>query len=164
MLTQDYLKSVIRYDTETGDFTWLKSVSKRVSVGQSAGYVDEGYLKIKIDGTKYRAHRLAWFYVHGVWPDNLLDHEDGDALNNRISNLRLATRTQNNRNKTMYSNNTSGVTGVTWCNEMLAWRVRLRLNGVNNHLGFFADLEEATIAADGFRQNHHEEFYRENRA
>lgn len=161
MITQEDLKELLNYNEETGLFTWIKDIGYKIKAGSVAGSKYSGYVHIKIAGRNFRAHRLVWLYTYGVWPENLLDHIDGNGFNNRLDNLRQATRTENNRNKSMYSNNKSGVKGVFWCNTRNAWRVRLRLDGTQVHLGFFDDIDEAKIVADRFREDNHKEFYRE---
>ena len=83
------MKDLLNYDPDTGDFTWKVSTSNRVRVGQVAGTLrHDGYIRIKVNGKLYLAHRLAWFFVYGVWPVEFLDHIDQDKSNNRINNLR----------------------------------------------------------------------------
>lgn len=93
------LRALLSYDPETGIFRWLVNRPPNKTAGKEAGSPDDdGYLRIGIDRRRYRAHRLAWFYVHGVWPQMELDHKDTDRTNNRIANLREATRTVNQQN------------------------------------------------------------------
>ena len=95
-LTQERLKSLLDYDPDVGVFRWKWRVSTKVPRDLTAGIkYPRGYIGIRIDGRRYHAHRLAWFYVHGVWPTLDIDHIDGDPSNNRLANLREATRSQN---------------------------------------------------------------------
>lgn len=97
-LSQALLKSMLDYDLVTGVFTW-RDLHGFKNKGKVAGHVNlTGYLRIKILRREYQAHRLAWFYVHGVWPKEFLDHRDGNRLNNAIANLREANAFQNARN------------------------------------------------------------------
>ena len=155
-LTQARLKELLSYDPDTGIFVWIKSTDKRISIGAVAGIVNNrGYRRIKIDGKHRRAHRLAWLYVHGVWPDGELDHMNRDKLDNRISNLRIATRSENLQNTNIRKNNTSGVKGV-WLNKVRRkWVASVHINRKYKHLGHFNTIEEATAA----RQAAEKEFY-----
>jgi len=106
MLTQAELKSQLLYYKDTGMFIWLK-------LGNTAGYVDkDGYRIIKLNQKSYRAHRLAWFYVYGVWPSKQIDHIDNNKLNNAISNLREATQSQQNANRPALNRNLLGIKGI----------------------------------------------------
>ncbi|MFY8047904.1 MAG: HNH endonuclease [Erythrobacter sp.] len=98
-LTAERLRAIVRYCAVTGAFTWTIPPSNHLRlVGAAAGCDKRGYTIIKIDGRGYAAHRLAWLYVHGVWPKLHIDHRDGNTLNNALSNLREATFAQNNAN------------------------------------------------------------------
>lgn len=102
-LTQEYLKSILEYNLETGKFIWLVKTSNRVKIGMYAGTLrNNGYLKININGQLYYAHRLAWLYMTGKWPENHIDHKDGIKDNNKWENLREATYSQNNKNRAAY--------------------------------------------------------------
>lgn len=112
-LTLDRLKELLDYCHERGEFTWKVGISNRIKTSTRSGTVNNsGYLVIQIDGAIHLAHRLVWFYHYGKFPDDLIDHIDGDALNNRIPNLRDVSATENNRNTKMRVDNTSGTTGV----------------------------------------------------
>jgi len=118
MLALDRLKAVLDYDRETGFFRWkISKVGWRGKYiafpGQLAGYKDrDGYWQIIIDGHSYPAHRLAWFYVKGVWPASRIDHHDGDKSNNQWVNLRPATASQNSANSRRSRTNKTGFKGV----------------------------------------------------
>lgn len=100
MMTQKRLHEVMSYNEKTGLFYWLAPTSNRVKVGELAGSVDhEGYVRIKVDGRRYRAHRLAWLYVHGKFPSCVIDHINGDRSDNRISNIRDVTNSVNLQNQ-----------------------------------------------------------------
>jgi hypothetical protein len=114
LLTADKLRTLLDYDPITGVFTWKPGHRGKATGGRSAGYVDKrGYANIMIFRYFYRAHRLAWLHVYGEWPPGFLDHRDGVKHHNWISNLRLATVTQNHANRVRTSKNTSGYKGVT---------------------------------------------------
>ena len=117
MLTAEELRELLRYDPNTGIFRW-KVKQRRVSygVGDVAGSLDSssGYHRIRIDGRDYRASRLAWLYVYGRWPTDEIDHKNTIRDDDRLANLREATRGQNNYNTKRFSTNTSGLKGVCW--------------------------------------------------
>jgi HNH endonuclease len=114
-LTQAELKEHLHYDPETGIFTRLKSIAHRVKIGDIAGclHVGSGYVNIRVFGIHYKAHRLAWLYIHGINPCNDIDHINGNRSDNRIINLRDVTRSVNKQNtRKCSSNNKSGFLGV----------------------------------------------------
>lgn len=172
-LSQECLKECLNYNPDTGIFTWevrpvghfknemsCRSTNTRMA-GKVCGYSDhEGYFSITIGCKLYRAHRLAWLYMTGKWPKDQMDHIDHDRKNNRWVNLREATRKENMKNKTLQSNNTSGVAGVCWNKLAGKWIARIRLDGVHKHLGSFEEFQCAVDARKlaekkyGFHPNH----------
>lgn len=157
MLSQERLKELLHYDPETGIFTWLRSTSVRVAVGDVAGTLSRqsggkrNVIQICIDKRLYLAHRLAWYYMHGAWPELDLDHRDRNSLNNAISNLRCATRKQNMENTGVQSNNTSGFKGVTQSKTTLKWVAHIQHQGRQIHIGVFPTPEEASAAYEAMR-------------
>ena len=147
MLTQERLKELFHYSPETGCFTRLISVCSTGTAGDLAGWVSHnGYLYIGIDYKKHLSHRLAWLYIHGEWPSDEIDHINHIRTDNRISNLREATYIENGRNTSLHSDNTSGVSGVSWNKRANKWRARITVNREEKFLGHFRDFESACIA------------------
>lgn len=116
---QKLLLELFEYNELNGGFVWIKKPSNHanIKVGQNAGCLDKksGYVNIQINGYRYLAHRLAWTYIHGDYPDGeqpFIDHINGVPSDNRIVNLRVSSLEDNNRNVQMNSRNKSGVTGV----------------------------------------------------
>lgn len=150
MLTQAILKENLHYNPETGVFTWAKSKTK-VQKGNIAGYTDcKGYIAIGIDRKLYRAHRLAWLYMTGELPTEMIDHINCIKDDNRFVNLRQATASQNNQNKIISRKNKSGFKGVCWSKTRKAWRAECTKDGERHHLGFFASAHMASIAYQAF--------------
>ncbi len=154
MITQERLKEVLHYDPETGAWRWLKSMSSRIKVGDVAGSTDaKGYTVIGIDGTQPKAHRLAWLYMTGEWPQRHLDHKNGDRADCRWANLREATMAQNNQNCRTPSTNKSGYKGVAFHKATGKWRASISVNNYPRWLGLFESPEAAhqayAAAAEG---------------
>jgi hypothetical protein len=148
-LTHEELKQVLHYDPETGDMTWLKRISIRIMPGRKAGCENvAGYIVTSIFGTEYLAHRLIWFYVHGKWPTNDIDHVNGNRADNRLSNLREATRSQNFQNKRR-GPSISGIKGVRWHAENRKWCAGITISGKTRYLGSFLTKEDA---GDAYRK------------
>jgi hypothetical protein len=137
-LTADRLREVLDYDPETGVFRW--KVSACGLAGQEAGSTNGlGYLRIRVDGKRYVASRLAWLYVHGRWPSDRIDHRDRQRARNPIENLRESTRVQNKANQTRRKDNLTGFKGV----HKVGARYQARFGPKAKHLGLFATPEEA---------------------
>lgn len=142
ILTAQRLKEVLHYDADTGLFTRfpVKGIRGRHCVGS----IPRGYLIIGVDHKIYRAHRLAWLYVYGEWPNDEIDHINGDKVDNRISNLRGATRAQNLQNiSKANSNSKSGLRGIRWDSRNNKWRAAIQVEGKSKHLGCFDQAEQA---------------------
>ena len=147
-MLQSYLKEILSYDKKTGIFRWKIDRSK-VKANSVAGCVGTGgYIQIKVNYKLYKAHRLAWLYVHGEFPKEQIDHINHNRKDNRLSNLRVVSNVENHRNIRMLKNNTSGVSGVYWSDTMKKWHARIRVYGKQKNLGFFSDLDEAKKARE----------------
>jgi hypothetical protein len=140
MLTQDYLKTRLKYDEKTGKFYWIFKQRK----SKIAGHIENtGYERIMINGKHYGSHNLAWLYVYGELPKMVVDHINRNPLDNRICNLRLVTRSQNKQNQKLYKNNVSGFKGVHFCNHRKKWIASIRTNNKRITIGSFNDKEKA---------------------
>ena len=147
MLSVERLRELLSYDPETGKFVWLVKRNNRTPAGLAAGCDrGDGYFRIKVDDRRYPSHWLAWFYVHGQWPKEFLDHINGNPSDNRLVNLREATRAQNAQNVGVKANNKCGHRGVSWNKPARKWIAHIRLNGKSKHLGCFDCVEEAAAA------------------
>lgn len=146
----DLLRSLMAYNPETGVFTRLvatRGKGGRKPIGARAGFLNarDGRFYIDIHGKRYAAHRLAWLYMTGTWPSEV-DHKNRIPSDNRWSNLRVATRSQNNANVGLKSHNTSGVKGVCWDRSRGLWLAQISVDTKRMHLGRFSSKEEAAAA------------------
>lgn len=175
-LTPQRCRDLIDYEPRTGEFTWKRRMPADfscVGVGRDreckrwntryAGRpaftqtTTAGYLVARIDRVRKLAHHVAFAMTHGRWPNGMLDHINGRKDDNRIVNLREASATDNARNAARRSDNSSGVTGVSWCKRRGAWLSRMCLNGRNKHLGYFASVDEAAAARQRAGRGHFHE-------
>lgn len=138
-ISHDEFRSRISYDPSSGKFHWIKARRSHL-VGSEAGYKNgAGYIVITFDGTAYLGHRLAWFYVHGVWPREI-DHIDRNRTNNRLSNLRDCTRTQNQLNRAP-----RGALRVKGITRAKGWGFQAQISDGNRtrYIGAFKTIEAA---------------------
>lgn len=150
--TQSFLREWLDYDAATGIFRWAKEPRPaRPLLGQIAGALKpSGHIYIKLRGsTLFAAHRIAWVWVHGSISDEIeIDHEDGNPANNAISNLRLATSSQQKMNKGVQSNNRSGLKGAYFhaCRKGKQWRSQIKVGASLKFIGYYATAQEAHSA------------------
>ena len=155
-LTQEHLKRLFLYNPESGLFTRLKTTASNAVKGSVAGNRNSrGYVKIKINGREYSAHRLAWLYVYGSFPEAQIDHINQDKSDNRIGNLRKATAPQNQQNVGVRKDNSSGFAGVRWNKQLGKWVANIRVHGIRKHLGCFDDMDAAVQARLNAELLHH---------
>ena len=164
-LSQPRLKEILEYQCETGDFIWKYRTSNRIKINDIAGCkhtTKDGktYILIRIDSVLYSAHRLAWFYVYGNWPLNEIDHIDGNGTNNKLNNLREATREINSKNIRLRTDNKTGHSGINWREDLRKWRVSISIGGKLKYYGCYKHKVDAVIARkmaeyeNGFHLNH----------
>tara|TARA_R110000868_G_scaffold212233_1_gene462209 strand:- start:7 stop:516 length:510 start_codon:yes stop_codon:yes gene_type:complete len=147
ILTQEKLKTLLSYDPDTGILTWRKKFCRSIKVGSQVGTpTSEGYVAFQIGGKKFYAHRAIWFFVHGVWPPEEIDHINHVRNDNRLCNLRLANRLENSHNTQKHEKNFSGHKGVVWHIRNKKWQVQMRFKGKAYYVGQFINLEEAIQA------------------
>lgn len=172
-LSQWFLRECLTYNSDTGFFKWLKRPAEHFKsqaqmkrwnscyAGTIAGGVTGGgYIQIRINNKRYMAHRLAWLYEYGEMPAKELDHLDHDKSNNKIINLRSVSHGENDKNRSMYRANTSGINGV-WFNKFTNnWMAYISVKNKRFHLGMFSTRYAAAYcrhAANikyGFHKNH----------
>lgn len=157
MITFEELNRLLTYDPETGVFSWIFPQKGRR--GNEAGTVtSHGYRQLNLNQKLYYGHRLAWLFVHGKWPAGQIDHINGNGQDNRISNLREATHSENLRNCPLSKRNKSGYKGVSFDNKNRKWQAVINVNGSRHHLGFFLLKEDAVAAIKTAREQLHGEF------
>ena len=158
-LTHDYLKECLTYDDDTGIFTWkerplkhFKSIKSfkfwntRYANKVAGNLGSDEYISIGICNNPYRAHRLAFLYMEGYMPENVIDHIDQNKSNNKWDNLRHVTQKCNAQNCKLSKNNKSGVTGVSLLSKTKKWQAQIKFNKKNIYLGQFNKLEDAVFA------------------
>lgn len=150
----------ISYDPETGIFIRVKASTHR-RVGQVCTVRrPDGYLQVAMGRGNILAHRLAFMLGHGRAPVGEIDHINRDKADNRLANLREATKAQNGANKIPSRRSISGIKGASWCNRARKWRATIRVATRQVHLGFFATAEEAHAAYVEAARKYHGEFAR----
>lgn len=154
MITQSELKKKLIYCHKTGEFFKVNDKSgKNISVGWEEAH---GYKKIYLYGKKYYAHRLAWLYIYGEWPENI-DHIDGNRLNNTIENLRNCNKSINNQNqKQPRSDNKTGYLGVYINSKTGQYIAQIRAYGKNIVLGRYLSPELASNAYISAKRKMHD--------
>lgn len=151
-LTPEEIRQVLIYDPETGIFLWrFPHLHRRHSKEGGVGCLrttpnKPTYRVITIRCWPHLGHRLAWAYVYGDPVPPMIDHVDGNGLNNAIANLRGCTQTQNNANMRLRRTSKSGHKGVSWHTRVGRWRVVLQDHDRHVHVGYFDDLSEAAAA------------------
>tara|TARA_R110000868_G_C10654098_1_gene745239 strand:+ start:245 stop:751 length:507 start_codon:yes stop_codon:yes gene_type:complete len=137
-LSHAKLTELLHYDAKTGIFNRIKGQKRKIAGNQRTHDIS-----IHVNGISYAAHRLAWFYVYEKWPTLEIDHIDRNPKNNKIANLRQATRAQNAQNIDYKRQTHSGITGVVWDN---CWKAVIGVNGKVIVLGKFLNIKDAIKA------------------
>ena len=157
MITQERLKALLHYDHETGVFTWIMS-RPGVKAGTVAGCVHDikgkSYNRIRINRKLIGAHRLAWLYAYGEFPEPEIDHKDGNGQNNALSNLRCVSHKENMKNMRRTSSNTSGATGVSLDKARDSWVACISVGGKNKRIGGFKNIDDAISARESANAEH----------
>jgi hypothetical protein len=156
-LTVDLLNHLFEYDKETGNLIWKRQQSNRIVAGDIAGSLCRGYVYVGINGKKHRAHRII-FLMHKGYLPKTIDHINGDRADNRIENLRAVTANQNQHNRKINSNNTSGYKGVCWDKARNKWKSQVRLEGKLINIGHYDNVEEAAEVVRKTREELHGDF------
>ena len=154
-MDSDFVRKIIRYEPETGKVFWKKrtvdlfksdwscrSWNTKYAEKEIMNIDGKGYNSAFILGKQYRIHRLIWLHCYGVYP-KIIDHINGDRLDNRLKNLREVTSQENHMNMRVSSKNTSGVTGVYYSKKRNLWCAQMKFDGKTYHLGSSKDKEKA---------------------
>lgn len=156
-LTQDALLNMFEY--RDGHLFW-KINKRRVLSGKKAGCIrNDGYVVVRLRQKQYAAHRII-FMMHNGWLPDHVDHIDCNRLNNKIENLRAATKSENLRNACKHHDKGAGPKGVYWNKKSKKWQANLYIDGKLQHLGLFDDLDTATLVVMETRERVHGDFYR----
>ena len=160
-LSQSRIKVLLHYNPKTGNFIWKIRTSNRINIGDIAGCISSiGYVFISVDSILYKAHRLAYLYMTGNFPENEIDHINKNTGDNRWINLRDVTHQENLRNQKLNKRNKSGCCGVSWNSCTKKWRADIMVNQKNIYLGEREDYLESVAARKageikyGFHENH----------
>lgn len=156
----DQLRSLYSYDSSTGVFTRLIDFSNGLKAGSVAGHITRAnrvpYKVIKINKRLYLCHRLAWLFVTGDWPKGLIDHINGDGLDNRFANLRVVTNAQNlQASLKIPKHNTSGFKGASFNSVTGKWVAGISINNKRKYIGSFDCPEAAHKAYMAFKREAH---------
>lgn len=154
MLTQSDLRKEVEYCPKTGDFRWRRWRPGRRQDLSAGTIMGVGYLAIGFRGKTYYAHRLAWLYVYGKWPENYIDHINHDKLDNRIENLKDVSFLANMRNLGRQCNNKTGVTGVSWDSQRGKWYAWIKGKDKTISLGRHTTLFDAACARKSAEQKY----------
>lgn len=172
--TPEELRQLLRYEPETGKLYWKERPASMFKTKQSHGtwntrfagkeaftaVGNHGYRVGRVNYKLLLAHRVIWAIHYGEWPEDQIDHIDGDRLNNRIGNLREATNSENNRNRGIGESNTSGFKGATWVSRRKAFQAQIYVDRRNIFLGYHATAEAAHAAYCEAAKKLHGEFAR----
>lgn len=178
-LTFSQVDALLKYDPETGKLFWKErdlsmfSSSTKLAKTECSRWNNrysgeeafttrhtKGYATGSIYGRMYKAHRVVWLLQFGVWPSGQIDHINGNPADNRVSNLRVVTNSENCKNQRLNTKNTTGVVGVHWNKQCGKWQAQIRIKQAKIHLGLFINFDDAVIARKsaevkyGFHPNH----------
>jgi hypothetical protein len=160
MANLTYEEAIEAFEYRDGELFWRIKPHGSVQIGDVAGKIGKPeYKTFCFKQRRYKTHRVIYLIHHGCMPDEI-DHINGNKFDNRIENLRPVTRSQNQCNKPMMKNNTSGHRCVSWDKRKQAWHVRVTIKGTNYFYGYFNDLEIAALIANEARAKLHGEFAR----
>ena len=158
----EYLQTILEYNPINGAFTWKKNKGCIQKHDKNAGCkTHKNYIYLTIDGESYGAHRIAWYMMTGNDPlDDTVDHRNLNKKDNRFCNLRLATQNNQQHNRSIFCNNTSGYKGVSWCKRTKKWQTSIMINNKRKHLGYYISPIRAAFVYRNAAKELHKEFRR----
>lgn len=160
MITIHELTRRIEYDSTTGMIRWKVPTHKNCSKDWTRGHLSDGYYKVTIHGVDYSVAVIGWALSFGDWPVGIVDHQDGNTLDNSLGNLRLTTPHGNMRNRKLPKNNSTGVHGVYYVKRTGKYKAGIVVDNKYIHLGYFTSIDNAAKARQaaetehGFHINH----------
>ena len=137
------LRSLLDYNAETGEMRWQNYAGFKNKLAKST--TSTGYMRLQIQGKSFLTHRIAWKMIHGTDPVNQIDHVNKNPKDNRISNLREATESQNKWNRPAQQNNTSNIKGVSFWGGRNHWAVQISCRGKRYRKAGFLTAREAEV-------------------
>lgn len=171
--TPEQLRQLLEYDADTGKLFWkarpeemfksyrgFRTFEARFAGKEAFTAKSHGYHVGRIFDVMHMAHRVAWAITYGEWPEEHIDHINLNGMDNRLENLREASRSENLRNIRIFSSNKSGHKGVSWDKKQGKWTARISTGKVYKFLGYFLRLEDAARAYQVAAKKHHGEFMR----
>lgn len=156
-ISAEEINEILEY--RDGQLYWKVSGNGRYPGKKTGCLGSGGYLQVRIKYKLYLVHRLVWI-MHGKKPAPIIDHINGDKLDNRLENLRAVTQSQNSMNRKQRSDNTSGIKGVLWSKHKQKWIGTVGMNYKNYLAGQFDTKEDAAIAVAALREKLHGKFAR----
>lgn len=164
-LTYEKVIEILRYEPENGVLERKLKSGRWKTCGNKP--ICRGYGHVGIGGKLYLAHQLIWLLTYGEWPENDIDHRDRNPMNNKIENLRVVTRQENQHNHGLRRDNSSGYIGVSFNKQRNKYHAQIALNGKRIFLGYYPTAEEAFTAYMLAKIEHHpsspiaQEYYKE---
>jgi len=159
-ISTELLRELFVYDERTGDL-FRKRRTERKAAGTKANKPSQdGRQRVVVGRTTYYAHRIIWQLVYGTAPPSAIDHKNGDASDNRLSNLRLCDDSLNQANRKRPATNSSGLKGVCWNRASQKWQAGIKVRRKSYHLGLFDSPEDAHRAYIEAARLHFGEFAR----
>jgi hypothetical protein len=156
MITKKFLHEI--FDYKNGCLYWKVKFSRKINIGQKAGCdMGNNYFKIVINKKKYLSHRLIYLYHYGYMPE-VVDHINKNSTDNRIENLREATFQQNQYNRKLNKNSSTGIKNVYWNKKTNKWSVRFTIEKKLKHFGCFDNFESAKLISQEIRNKYHGKF------
>ena len=172
-ITPKYIRQLLDYNPDSGRFVWrrrlLRDGVERLDKAWNTRFAGiavaershrHGHLQIGLHCKNYMAHRVAWAHYYDEWPDSDLDHINGNPKDNRISNLRLASVSENLCNSKIRMDNTSGVKGVSWSKKSNKWYAYITKDQKMVSLGRYLDFNDAVAARVRGEERLHGKFAR----